>query len=116
MAAIVAANLRGTQATFTFYDTTPPVAPTDRNRSLLATLNAVNRELGMPDMPEFDPDKRGAADSGFVAADVAVLGGLGAAGGGAHAEGEWIDLDSLPRQALRSAALITRLSRERRGH
>ena len=79
-----------------------------------ATLNEVNRELGLPEMPEFDPDRRGAADSGFVAADVAVLGGLGAVGGGAHADGEWIDLTSLPRQALRNAALIGRLTSQRR--
>ena len=115
MQAIVAAHLPGTSATLEFYDTTPPVAPTDRNRALLARLNAVNRALALPEMPEFDPDKRGAADSGFVAADVAVLGGLGATGGGAHADGEWIDLKSLPRQALRSAALIGRLTSEPRG-
>ncbi|MDB5696120.1 MAG: family metallopeptidase [Sphingomonas bacterium] len=115
MGTIVADNLPGTSAKLEFYDTTPPVAPTDGNRALLATLNAVNVELGLPEMPEFDPDKRGAADSGFVAADVAVLGGLGAVGGGAHADGEWIDLSSLPRQALRSAALIGRLAAQPRG-
>lgn len=114
MVAIVAQHLPGTNATLTFYDSTPAVAPSDGNRALLATLNAVNATLGLPEMPEFDPAKRGAADSGFVAADVATLGGLGAAGGGAHGEDEWVDLASLPRQALRSAALITRLTRERR--
>ena len=65
-------------------------------------------------MPEYDPAKRGAADSSFVAADADVLAGMGAAGGGAHAEGEWIALDSLARQAKRSAILMTRLSREPR--
>jgi len=43
--------------------------------------------------------KRGAADSSFVAANVAVLAGMGAAGGGSHAEGEWIDLTSVRKQA-----------------
>ncbi|HEU0043759.1 M20/M25/M40 family metallo-hydrolase [Sphingomonas sp.] len=114
MAKIVAQHLPGTTATMTFYDSTPAMAPSEGNRALLATLNTVNRELGLPEMPEFDPAKRGAADSGFVAADVPTLGGLGVAGGGAHAEGEWIDLKSLPRQALRSAALIGRLAGERR--
>ena len=33
------------------------------------------------------------------------------AGGGAHAEGEWVDLTSLPRQAIRTALLMMRLSR-----
>ena len=114
MQAIVAQHLPGTNATLSFYDSTPAMAPSDGNRALLATLNGVNRALGLPEMPEFDPAKRGAADSGFVAADVPTLGGLGVAGGGAHADGEWADLASLPRQALRSAALITTLSREPR--
>lgn len=114
MAAIVAAHLPGTTATLSFYDSTPPMAPSEGNRALLATLNVVNRALGLPEMPEFDPAKRGAADSGFVAADVPTLGGMGASGGGAHGEGEWIDLTSLPRQALRNAAFITRLTQEKR--
>ena len=80
---------------------------------MLARLNAVNRDLGLPEMAEYDPARRGAADSCFVAADVDTLAGLGAAGGGAHAEGEWVDLASLPRQAKRAAILITRLTRER---
>jgi glutamate carboxypeptidase len=90
------------------------MAPTEGNRAVLARLNQVNRDLGLPEMPEYDPARRGAADSSFVAGDVDTLAGLGAAGGGAHAEGEWIDLTSLPRQAARAAILITRLSRERR--
>jgi glutamate carboxypeptidase len=114
MAAIVGKHLPGTRATLRFFDAYPPMAPTERNRALLAKLNDVNRDLGLPELPEFDPAKRGAADSGFVAADVATLGGLGMSGGGAHAEGEWADLDSLPRQALRSAVLITRLTQESR--
>jgi glutamate carboxypeptidase len=61
-------------------------------------------------MAEYDPARRGAADSGFVAADVPTLAGLGVAGGGAHAEGEWVDLDSLVRQSQRAAVLISRLS------
>lgn len=114
MRGIVDANLPGTDASITIDSGYPPMAPTEGNRALLATLNAVNRDLGLPEMAEYDPARRGAADSGFVAADVDTLGGLGAASGNAHAEGEWLDLDSLPRQALRSAALISRLSRERR--
>ena len=88
----------------------PPMAPSEGNRALLARLNAVNRDLGLSEMAEYDPARRGAADSGFVAADVDTLGGLGVAGGGAHAEGEWVDLDSLVRQSQRAAVLISRLS------
>ena len=110
MQAIVDANLPGTDATIRFDDGYPPMAPTEGNRALLALLNRVNRDLGLPEMAEVEPSRRGAADSGFVAPYVDTLGGLGSAGGRAHAEGEWIDLDSLPRQALRSAVLISRLA------
>lgn len=114
MQAIVDANLPGTDATIRFDDGYPPMAPTDGNRALLALLNRVNADLGLPQMTEVEPSRRGAADSGFVAPHVDTLGGLGSAGGRAHAEGEYIDLDSLPRQALRSAVLISRLTAQRR--
>ena len=114
MEAIVADHLPGTGASFTFSSRYPPMSPTEGNRALLRRLNAVNRDLGLPEMPEFDPARRGAADSSFVAALADTLGGLGAIGSGAHADGESVELDSLPRQALRSAALISRLSREQR--
>ncbi|HET9428862.1 MAG TPA: M20/M25/M40 family metallo-hydrolase [Allosphingosinicella sp.] len=115
MAAIVAQHLPHTSAELTFAeDGYPPMAPTDGNRALLASLNEVNRDLGFPEMPEFDPARRGAADSSFVAADTDVLAGLGASGGGAHAPGEWIELDSLVRQSQRMALWMSRLAREPR--
>jgi glutamate carboxypeptidase len=115
MQAIVARHLPLTEAELIFSgDGYPPMAPTEGNRALLARLNEVNRDLGLAEMPEYDPARRGAADSSFVAGDVDTLAGLGAAGGNAHAEGEWIALDSLARQARRSAILITRLTREPR--
>lgn len=111
MAAIVAEHLPRTDAELVFAeDGYPPMAPSEGSRALLARLNAVNRDLGLPEMAEYDPARRGAADSGFVAADVPTLAGLGVAGGGAHAEGEWVDLNSLVRQAQRAAVLISRLS------
>ncbi|WP_292062283.1 M20/M25/M40 family metallo-hydrolase [Brevundimonas sp. UBA7664] len=111
MQAIVADHLPRTGAELVFGEGGyPPMAPTEGNRALLARLNAVNRDLGLPEMAEYDPAKRGAADSGFVAADVDTLGGLGIAGGAAHADGEWVDLDSLARQSQRAAVLISRLS------
>lgn len=113
MLAIVDDHLPRTDAELVFADTGyPPMAPSEGNRALLARLNEVNRDLGLPEMAEYDPARRGAADSGFVAADVDTLGGLGIAGGGAHAEGEWVDLDSLVRQSQRAAVLISRLSLE----
>jgi glutamate carboxypeptidase len=114
-AGVVAQHLPQTSAELVFAeDGYPPMAPTVGNRRLLASLNIVNRDLGLPEMPEYDPARRGAADSSFVAGDVDTLAGMGAAGGGAHAEGESVELDSLVRQAQRMAIFMTRLSREPR--
>ncbi len=111
MQAIVEDHLPRTDAELVFAGNGyPPMAPSEGNRALLARLNAVNRDLGLPEMAEYDPARRGAADSGFVAQDVDTLGGLGIAGGNAHADGEWVDLDSLVRQSQRAAVLISRLS------
>ncbi|MDO9589419.1 MAG: M20/M25/M40 family metallo-hydrolase [Brevundimonas sp.] len=111
MQAIVSAHLPRTEAELVFGEGGyPPMAPSEGNRALLTQLNVVNRDLGLPEMAEYDPARRGAADSGFVAQDVDTLGGLGVSGGGAHADGEWVDLDSLVRQSQRAAVLISRLS------
>jgi glutamate carboxypeptidase len=115
MQAIVGQHLPQTNAELVFaQDGYPPLPPTEGNRALLRRLNLVNRDLGLPDMPEYDPARRGAADSSFVGQDADVLAGLGAAGGNAHAPGEFVMLDSIPRSAKRAAILMTRLSRERR--
>ncbi|MDP8993868.1 MAG: M20/M25/M40 family metallo-hydrolase [Pseudomonadota bacterium] len=116
MQAIVAQHLPHTSAELVFSDDDyPPMPPTEGNRAVLARLNAVNRDLGLPQMAPFDPARRGAADSSFVAHLADVLAGIGVAGGRAHAPDEWIFLDSIARQAKRAAILITRLSREPRG-
>ena len=113
MTGIVDEHLPRTTAELQFApDGYPPMAPTPGNIALLERLNGVNRDLGLPTMEAYDPAKRGAADSGFVAADVDTLGGMGMAGQGAHAEGESVDLDTLVRQAQRAAVLIGRLSLE----
>jgi glutamate carboxypeptidase len=77
---------------------------------LLAKLNSINRDLGLPELGEIDPLSRGAGDIAFVARDVDGLVGMGASGGDSHGPGEYIELDSLPRQAKRAALLIYRLS------
>jgi glutamate carboxypeptidase len=116
MRAIVEKHLPGTDAKIVFDEGTyPPMAPTEGSRALLAKLNVVNKDLGLAPMGELDPLKRGAGDIGFVAHLVdAGLVGLGASGGGSHAEGEFITLDSLDRQAKRAAILMSRLAREKR--
>jgi glutamate carboxypeptidase len=117
MREIVARHLPGTSAELRFDpDTYPPMAPTEGNMALLARLNAVNRDIGLPEMAPVDPLRRGAGDIGFVAADVDGLVGLGAAGEGSHAPGETVDIPSIARQAKRAAILMSRLAREPRGN
>ena len=114
MRAIVAKHLPGASATLEFAEGGyPPMAPTADNRALLAELNAVNRDLGLAEMTEWDPAKRGAADISFVAKDTDGLAGFGLAGEKAHAAGESADLRSLDRQAKRAAILMSRLARAR---
>ncbi|MFT3793075.1 MAG: M20/M25/M40 family metallo-hydrolase [Rudaea sp.] len=110
MQAIVARHLAQTGAVLEIEEHYPPMAPTAGSRALLAQLNAVNRDLGLAQMGELDPLKRGAGDIAFVAADVDGLIGMGVAGAGSHAPGESADLDSIPRQAKRAAILMSRLA------
>jgi glutamate carboxypeptidase len=115
MQAIVAQSLPRTTAILSFDPGDyPPMAPTQGNRAILIKLNAVNRDMGLPEMGELEPSKRGAGDISFVAADVDSLAGMGASGGGSHAPGERVDIPSIFRQAKRTAILLSRLSRERR--
>ncbi|WP_420136522.1 M20/M25/M40 family metallo-hydrolase [Sphingomonas sp.] len=111
MRAIVADHLPGTGAEISFNEGYPAMAPTAGSRALLAQLNMVNQDLGLPAMAELDPMKRGAGDIAFVAPYTDGLVGTGAAGNGAHAVGESADLTSFPRQAKRAAILMTRLSK-----
>ncbi|MBA3527594.1 MAG: M20/M25/M40 family metallo-hydrolase [Pseudomonadota bacterium] len=115
MRAIVAQPLGGATAQITFApDGYPPMAPTEGNRALLTKLNDVNRDMGLPEMGELDPVRRGAADISFVAKDVDGLAGLGPAGSGAHSPRERVDIASIHLQAKRAAILMSRLAREKR--
>ena len=115
MKAIVARSLPGAAATITFdTDGYPPMAPTAGNRALLASLNTVNRDMGLEPMGELDPVKRGAGDISFVAADTDGLAGLGPDSAGDHAPGEKVNIPSIWRQAKRAAILMSRLSVEKR--
>lgn len=114
MQAIVAQHLPGTSAEIIFEQGYPPMAPTEGNRGLLRKLNVINADLGLEQMAELDPLKRGAGDISFVARYVDGLVGMGPAGDGAHAPGETVDLPSIKRQAKRAAILMSRLSMEKR--
>ena len=116
MQAIVAdGRLNGATAKLEFDpDEYPPMAPTEGSRAVLGKLNLVNSDMGLEQMGELDPMKRGAGDISFVAQDVDGLIGLGAASDGDHAPGEKVNIPSIWRQAKRAAILMTRLSREKR--
>ena len=115
MRAIVAQPLAGAHAEISFdEDAYPPMPPTEANRALLARLNVVNADMGLPAMGELDPSKRGAGDISFVAADVAGLVGLGPESDGSHTSKETVDIPSIFKQAKRAAILMSRLARERR--
>jgi glutamate carboxypeptidase len=112
MRAVVASNLPLTEATISFIDSYPPMAPTDGNRQLRDMLSAINQDLGRDAMPILDASRRGAADISFVAPYVDALGGLGGQGENMHSPGERLDLASLPAAVKRAAILIYRLTRE----
>jgi glutamate carboxypeptidase len=115
MRAIVAQSLPGAKAEISFdEDSYPPMPPTEGNRALLAALNGVNRDMGLPPMAELDPAKRGAGDISFVAKDVDGLVGLGPSSDGSHTPRETVDIPSIPKQAKRAAILMSRLAKERR--
>jgi glutamate carboxypeptidase len=109
MQAIVRDHLPRTGAVITFEEGYPAMAPTEGGHALVKQLNGVNATLGLPAMEEMDPMLRGAGDIAFVAPYVPGLVGTGAMGEGAHAEGETVYLDSIPKQAKRMALLMYRL-------
>jgi glutamate carboxypeptidase len=111
MRAIVADHLPKTGATISFGEGYPAMATTEAGHALVRQLNEVNATLGLPAMEEMDPMARGAGDIAFVAPYVPGLVGTGVMGEGAHAEGETVYLDSIPRQAKRMALLMYRLSK-----
>jgi glutamate carboxypeptidase len=111
MRAIVADHLAKTGAMITFEEGYPAMAPSEGGHALVKQLNEVNAALGLPVMEEMDPMLRGAGDIAFVAPYVPGLVGTGVMGEGAHAEGETVFLDSIPKQAKRMALLMYRLSK-----
>lgn len=111
MEAIVSDHLPQTNASITFKEGYPPMAPTAGNKALLGTLNGINADLDLPVMPALDPLKRGAGDISFVAGYVDGLAGMGPASSGDHTPEERVDLSSFPRQIKRAALLMTRLSK-----
>jgi glutamate carboxypeptidase len=111
MLEIVAKSLPGATAKITFADGIPAMSPNEGNYNLLKQLDAVSQDLGFDKIEALDPGARGAGDVAYVTHLIPGLDGLGATGGGAHARGEFAELDTLPRQIKRAAVLIYRLTR-----
>jgi len=88
--------------------------PTQGNRAILSELNAVNQDMGLPEMGELDPAERGAGDISFVAAEVNGLAGMGPASSGSHTASETVFIPTIFKQAKRSAILMSRLAAQHR--
>lgn len=109
MKKITEENLPQTSATITFDDSYPAMQPTDGNLKLLTLLNEVSKTLDQGVVEAYDPGKRGAADTSFVADYVDCLDGLGTMGSGAHTPKETLDLTTFEALTKRTAILIYRL-------
>jgi glutamate carboxypeptidase len=111
MRAIVAQSLPGTSATITFNESYPPMAVTPGNVALQAQYSQVSQDLGMGPVIAGKPESRGAGDVQFAAPYTPALDGLGATGGGAHSPYEYLNPESIEKNAIRTAILIYRLTR-----
>ena len=112
MKAIVANSLPKTSAKIMFTDSYPAMEATDGNYRLLKTLNQVSLDLNQGGVQAYDPGKRGAADTSFVAEYVDCLDGLGTMGSGAHTPQETVNLKTIEALTKRTAILIYRLINE----
>ena len=113
MEAIVRESLPGTSAQIAFDEGYPPLSPTEGNKRLLAMYDQASRDSGGGPVSAVDPDRAGAADVSFVAAEVPmILDGIGLMGDGGHTAQETADLRTLPSQSKRAALLIYRLMKK----
>ncbi len=109
MREIAKQNLPHTTAQITFTDSYPAMAPTEGNMALLAELNQVSLDLQQGEVLAYDPGKRGAADTSFVASYVDCMDGLGTMGTGAHTPDETVNLNTIEALTKRAAIFIYRL-------
>jgi glutamate carboxypeptidase len=110
MQAVAASPSPRTQATLTFGEGYPPLAPTDGNAQLLAIYDRASRDLGFGPVVAVNPDKAGAADVSFIASEAKmILDGVGLMGHDDHTPGETADLSTLPSQTKRAAITLYRL-------
>jgi glutamate carboxypeptidase len=89
----------------------PPLAATS-SAALFERAQRVAADLGLA--PLTSTEVGGGSDGNFTAAiGVPTLDGLGAVGGGAHAEGEHVVLAAMPERVALVAGLVTDLLKER---
>jgi glutamate carboxypeptidase len=85
-----------------------PPMPRAISAELYASAQRLAAELGLPPLAEASVG--GGSDGNFTASlGIPTLDGLGAVGGGAHAEDEHIVVSKMPERAALVAALVTRL-------
>jgi glutamate carboxypeptidase len=112
MQGIVAAGLPRTQATLTFDEGYPSLAPSEGNTKLLGVYDRASQDLGFGPVKAVSPDKAGAADVSFVAGEITmIIDGIGLMGRDDHTPGETADLSTLPSQTKRAALTLYRVSK-----
>ncbi|MEY3034718.1 MAG: hypothetical protein RLZ86_1340 [Actinomycetota bacterium] len=85
-----------------------PPMPESTSVELLPLAQAAARDAGLGEVAGVGVG--GGSDGNFTAAaGVPTLDGMGAVGGGAHADHEWIDVEAMPARALLVTNLLTRL-------
>lgn len=116
MKAVVAGSPLGqTQATLTFEDGYPSLAPTPGNEALLVEYDRASRDLGFGSVAAVSPDRAGAADVSFISGIVPnIIDGIGLMGHDDHSPMETADLTTLPSQTKRAAILLHRLTQAKR--
>jgi glutamate carboxypeptidase len=112
MREIVEQHLPRTSAAITFEGSYPAMATSTASQQLFRDWSQASEALGLGPVQLGGPMTRGAGDISFAAPYVPGLVGVGILGEGYHAEGETAFLDSLAKQAKRSAVLMERLVRQ----
>jgi glutamate carboxypeptidase len=105
-----AENVPGTRGELSGSLHRPPKLADPEVDRLIAEYDAVARALGL-DPPEPRHSGGGTDGSLMGALGLATLDSMGAAGGRAHTEEEFVDLASLPARAASAAILLRRLIR-----
>jgi glutamate carboxypeptidase len=111
MTEIVSKSLNGTSAAVRFSESYPPMAPTDGNLAIFKVYAQASLDAGFGKIELTAPSTRGAGDIQFVAPFLDCLDGLGAVGGGSHSPSEYLNPESIERNAIRAAILMHRLTR-----